>query len=142
LHIVGIKDDGALRVEESALLPLLLPPPLSLPPQSPSAVERMDEETSIRELDWPGGSGRRGRINGMASRDPAALQKAPSKKRARRRDGEGEEQFKQVKPCGDRRGTGTREGMRGNRDEDDGVRGKGGEIRRETKRDKGNKGTA
>jgi hypothetical protein len=102
----------------------------------------MDEETSIRELDWPGGSGRRGRINGMASRDPAALQKAPSKKRARRRDGEGEEQFKQVKPCGDRRGTGTREGMRGNRDEDDGVRGKGGAIRRETKRDKGNKGTA
>jgi hypothetical protein len=92
----------------------------------------------------------------MASRDPAALQKAPSKKRARRRDGEGEEQFKQVKPCGDRRGTGTREGMRGNRDEDDGdkegmrgnrdeddgVRGKGGAIRRETKRDKGNKGTA
>ena len=38
-------------------------------------------------------------MKGTASRDAAALQKAPSRNRARRRTGEEDRQFKHVRPC-------------------------------------------
>jgi hypothetical protein len=61
-------------------------------------VEREEEEDEEEEDIGGQGNGSRGRINGTASRDAAALQKAPSRKRARRRTGEEDEQFKHVRP--------------------------------------------
>jgi hypothetical protein len=70
-------------------------------------VEREEEEEEVEEeeeedtggiCDGAQGNGSRGRMKGTASRDAAALQKAPSRKRARRRKGEEDEQFKHVRP--------------------------------------------
>lgn len=66
--------------------------------------EEEEEEEEVEEEDTGGvcdgaqGNGSRGRMKGTASRDAAALQKAPSRKRARRRTGEEDEQFKHVRP--------------------------------------------
>lgn len=70
-----------------------------------TVVEREEEEEEEEEEDTGGvcdgaqGNGSRGRMKGTASRDAAALQKAPSRKRARRRTGEEDKQFRHVRPC-------------------------------------------
>lgn len=63
------------------------------------AEEEEEEEDTRGVCDGAQGNGNRGRMKGTANRDAAALQKAPSRKRARRRTGEEEEQFKHVRPC-------------------------------------------
>ena len=60
--------------------------------------EEEEEEDTGGVCDGAQGNGSRGRMKGTASRDAAALQKAPSRKRARRRTGEEDEQFKHVRP--------------------------------------------